>query len=87
MLSSQGHKGGEWGQRLNGMEKRCDWLITVMEHVATTIGLFTPPHPSLHTLLFYAPLRCELQGCVYENLHTNTVKVKRLPVKYLLQFR
>lgn len=50
MLSSQGHKGGEWGQRLNGMEKRCDWLITVMEHVATTIGLFTPTPPfSAHT--------------------------------------
>lgn len=47
MLSSQGYKGGEWGQRLNGMEKRCDWLITVMEHVATTIGLFTPfPMPT-----------------------------------------
>ena len=45
MLSSQGHRGGEWGQRLNGMEKRCDWLITVMEHVATTIGLFTPTLP------------------------------------------
>lgn len=30
------------GQRLNGMEKRCDWLITVMEHIATTIGLFSP---------------------------------------------
>lgn len=49
MLSSQGHKGGEWGQRLNGMEKRCDWLITVMEHVATTIGLFTPPPLLAHT--------------------------------------
>lgn len=62
MLSSQGHKGGEWGQRLNGMEKRCDWLITVMEYIATTIGLFTPYlHPSLHTLLFYAPPLCEAQ--------------------------
>ncbi len=42
-------KGGEWGQRLNGMEKRCDWLITVMEHVATTIGLFTSPPFLAHT--------------------------------------
>lgn len=65
MLFSQGHKGGEWGQRLNGMEKRCDWLITVMEHIAMTIGLFTLyPHPSLHTLRFYAPLLCVLQRCV-----------------------
>lgn len=62
MVTSQGHKGGEWDQRLNGMEKHCDWLITVMEHIAITIGLFTPyPQPSLHTLLFYALLLCELQ--------------------------
>lgn len=44
-----GHKGGEWGRRLNGLEKRSDWLITVMEHIATTIGLFTPfPRPPPH---------------------------------------
>lgn len=42
-MSSPGYIGGEWGQRLNGMEKRCDWLITMIEHVATTIGLFTSP--------------------------------------------
>lgn len=76
MLSSQGHKGGEWGQRLNGMEKRCDWLITVMEHVATTIGLLNPtrPHPFLHTLLFYAPLLHELQRCVCACGCVNTLK-------------
>lgn len=82
MLSSQGHKGGEWGQRLNGMEKRCDWLITVMEHVASAIGLFThPPHPSSPRLLSYATLRRHLQSCACENVHTDTVKVKHWPCK------
>lgn len=67
MLFSQGHKGGEWGQRLNGMEKRCDWLITVMEHIATTIGLFTPlPPPILaHTTLLCTTALWTAEVCVY----------------------
>lgn len=59
-----GHKGGEWGQGLNGTEKRCDWLITVMEHVARTIGLFTSSILSVHTLLLHAPPLHEPQRCV-----------------------
>lgn len=56
-LSSQGHEGGEWGQRLNGMEKRCDWLITVMERGAATIGLFTSLPFLAHTTCLCAAAR------------------------------
>lgn len=92
-LSSRAHEGVEGGQRLNGMEKRCDWLITVMEHSPATIGLLTRPHPappSLHTIL-YAPRFHELQWCVcvcvYEKVHTDTADVKHLCVKLLLRVR
>lgn len=68
------------------------WWSTLPRQLA-----FSPPHPSLHTLLFYAPLLDELQRCVfvcmcewvceYEEMHANTVKVKHFPVKHLLPFR
>lgn len=54
--------GDEEARRPNGMEKRCDWLITVMEHMAPTAGGLLNPATSWRAHgIIHAPLpACEI---------------------------
>lgn len=63
--------GDEEPLALNGMEKRCDWLITVMEHMAPTAGGLLNPATARHThCIIHAPLAaCEIL-CARRKSHT-----------------
>lgn len=62
--------GDEEARRLNGMEKRCDWLITVMEHMAPTAGGLLNPATSRRTLciIHAPPAACEIL-CAWPKSH------------------